>query len=110
MNNIAIMMGGTSKEKNISLKSGKNIYQNIDITKYNAYKVLCIDMNSFEVLIDDISLPIDTNDFSFKLNNTKVKFDKVFMMIHGDPGENGKLCSYFDSLKIPYTSCDGPTS
>tara|TARA_B100001250_G_C19769738_1_gene776517 strand:+ start:39 stop:740 length:702 start_codon:yes stop_codon:yes gene_type:complete len=27
-------------------------------------------------------------------------------MIHGDPGENGKLCAYFESLNIPYTSCN----
>ena len=32
------------------------------------------------------------------------------MIIHGTPGEDGKLQGYFDMLKIPYTSCDAITS
>ena len=31
-------------------------------------------------------------------------------MLHGSPGEDGKLQGYFDLLDIPYTSCDGLTS
>jgi D-alanine-D-alanine ligase len=31
-------------------------------------------------------------------------------MLHGSPGEDGKLQSYFDLLDIPYTSCDALTS
>lgn len=30
--------------------------------------------------------------------------------IHGTPGEDGKLQGYFDTLHIPYTSCDVATS
>src|SRR5688572_3158627 len=30
--------------------------------------------------------------------------------MHGTPGEDGKLQGYFDTLKIPYTSCDAATS
>jgi len=30
--------------------------------------------------------------------------------MHGTPGEDGKLQGYFDTLKIPYTSCDAGTS
>ena len=110
MENIAIIVGGTSKEKEISLKSGETIYKNIDVLKYNAYKVICIDNSHFEVIIENIRITIDTSDFSFMLKNRKIKFDKIFMMIHGDPGENGKLCPYFDAQRIPYTSCNGQTS
>ena len=110
MENIAIIMGGTSKEKEISLKSGETIYKNIDVLKYNAYRVICMQDNQFEVMIEKRRLPIDTRDFSFMLKNRKIKFDKVFMMIHGDPGENGKLCPYFEAQRIPYTSCDELTS
>ena len=35
MENIAIIMGGDSDEKYISLKSGDTIYKHIDRTKYN---------------------------------------------------------------------------
>ena len=38
--NVAILMGGFSSEKEISLKSGEVIYQNINRTKYNPYKII----------------------------------------------------------------------
>ncbi|MBE37092.1 MAG: D-alanine--D-alanine ligase A [Flavobacteriales bacterium] len=110
MENIAIIMGGTSKENKISLKSADTIYNHIDQTKYNAYKVLCLNNSHFDVMIKNLKIKIDNTDFSFMLNNRKITFQKVFMMIHGDPGENGKLCSYFNSKNIPYTSCDEASS
>jgi len=110
MENIAIIMGGTSKEKEISLKSADTIYNNIDKSKYNAYKVLFINNHQFEVIIQNLKIKIDNTDFSFLLDDRKITLHKVFMMIHGDPGENGKLCSYFDSKNIPYTSCDEASS
>ena len=110
MENIAIIMGGTSKENGISLKSADTIYNNIDQTKYNAYKVLFLNNSHFDVMIKNLKIKIDNTDFSFMLNDRKITFQKVFMMIHGDPGENGKLCSYFDSKNIPYTSCDEASS
>jgi len=30
----------------------------------------------------------------------------VFNIIHGSPGEDGKILGYFDMLNIPYTSCN----
>jgi D-alanine-D-alanine ligase len=48
---------------------------------------------------------IDKNDFTLKLDDKKVRFDAVFIAIHGTPGENGLLQGYFDMMKIPYTSC-----
>jgi D-alanine-D-alanine ligase len=44
------------------------------------------------------------------LEKEKIKFDAVFIGLHGTPGEDGKLQGYFDTLKIPYTSCDAATS
>ncbi|MBF25390.1 MAG: D-alanine--D-alanine ligase A [Flavobacteriales bacterium] len=106
MENIAIVTGGTSNEKNISLKSAATILKNIDKKKYNAYKVLCIDINNFQVIIEDNVYCIDNNDFTFNYKNEKIKFEKAYVIIHGNPGENGKLCSYFESKNIPYTSCN----
>jgi D-alanine-D-alanine ligase len=34
----------------------------------------------------------------------------VFTILHGSPGEDGKLAGYFDLLGIPYTTCDQLTS
>jgi len=49
---------------------------------------------------------IDKNDFTLITDNLKVRFDAVFIAIHGTPGENGQLQGYLDMLKIPYSSCD----
>ena len=35
-----------------------------------------------------------------------IRFDGVFIAIHGTPGENGLLQGYFDMMKIPYSSCN----
>ncbi|MAZ58243.1 MAG: D-alanine--D-alanine ligase A [Flavobacteriales bacterium] len=110
MKNIAILMGGTSKEKEISLKSAETIYQNIDKKKYNAYKVLCLKNTLFKVIVNKKQITINNTDFSFKLNGLRVNIDKVFMMIHGVPGENGELCEYFEKQNIPYTSCNEQVS
>jgi D-alanine-D-alanine ligase len=48
---------------------------------------------------------IDKNDFSLVTDEYRIKFDGVFIAIHGTPGENGLLQGYFDILGIPYTSC-----
>jgi len=106
MENIAILMGGSSKEKEISLKSAHTIYHHIDINKYKAYKVLYVENNKFLVIDSNNEIIIDNTDFSCIIGNEKIKFHKVFMMIHGDPGENGKLCKYLEAHKIPYTSCN----
>src|SRR5690606_29799573 len=39
-----------------------------------------------------------------------IRFDGVFNILHGSPGEDGKLAGYFDMLQIPYTTCDALTS
>jgi D-alanine-D-alanine ligase len=35
-----------------------------------------------------------------------IRFDAVFIAIHGKPGENGQLQGYFDMMQIPYTGCN----
>ena len=61
-------------------------------------------------LTDGRKIEVDKNDFSLQLDNEKINFDAVFIGMHGTPGEDGKLQGYFDTLKIPYTSCDAATS
>lgn len=110
MENIAILMGGTSKEKEVSLKSASTIYHYTDRSIYNPYKVLCVDKLTFKVMHNNQEILINNDDFSFKIGDTQIQLHKVFMMIHGAPGENGELCTYLEEKKIPYTSCNQKTS
>lgn len=103
MKTIAIVCGGYSKESVISLRSAEQIASVLG-SEYNVYTVL-VTRESWNAKIREEMYPIDRNDFTFMLNDKKVVFDAVFMAIHGTPGEDGMLQSYFDMLNIPYTTC-----
>lgn len=107
--NIAVVAGGNSSEYQISINSAHELSLNLDKKEYIVFTVIVKGFD-WTVEIEDEILSIDKNDFSFKTNGSKVVFDCALIAIHGTPGEDGKLQSYFDLLKIPYTSCDVFTS
>tara|TARA_R110000868_G_scaffold79068_1_gene224992 strand:+ start:112 stop:1080 length:969 start_codon:yes stop_codon:yes gene_type:complete len=106
MKNIAIIMGGYSSEYKISLISGNVVYQFLDKTKYNGFRIHIFKEKWVYVDDNETEFPIDKNDFSVTLNGNKTKFDCVFNAIHGTPGEDGLMQAYFELLDIPHTSCD----
>ncbi|MFH4965006.1 D-alanine--D-alanine ligase [Gaetbulibacter sp. M235] len=104
--NIAVIMGGYSSEYKISLKSGNVVYETLDSSKYNPYRIHIFKDKWVYVDANDSEFIIDKNDFSVTLNNSKITFDCVFNAIHGSPGEDGFMQAYFKLLNIPQTSCD----
>jgi len=106
MKNVAIIMGGYSSEYQISLTSGNVVYQYLDKTKYNPFRVHIF--KDKWVLVDDEGQEhhVDKHDFTVNLHDTKLKFDVVFNAIHGTPGEDGLMQAYLQLLNIPQTSCD----
>ena len=80
---ILVVCGGTSNEREISLKSGKACS---DAIKNLKYKVLSFD-------------PAKEN--FIKIINYKA--DLIFNALHGRDGEDGIAQSYFEYFKIPYT-------
>jgi len=107
---IALVTGGFSGEAVISYKSATTIGNNLDREKFNVYKIDINPSGWYYEGNNGTKTVVDKNDFSIQLNNQKIKFDAVFIGMHGTPGEDGKLQGYFDTLKIPYTSCDAATS
>ncbi|MDO4217229.1 MAG: D-alanine--D-alanine ligase [Bacteroidales bacterium] len=108
--NIAIVMGGYSGEHDISIMSGTQVYQSISADLYNRYRVVVERDRWFGLDDDDQEIPLDRADFTLHMSNKVVKFDLAFIIIHGNPGENGVLQGYFDMLSIPYTTCGFYTS
>lgn len=106
MKNVAIIMGGYSSEYQISLTSGNVVYQYLDKTKYNPYRVHIFKDKWVMVDNEGNEHPVDRHDFSVNLNGAKLKFDVVFNAIHGTPGEDGLMQAYLELLGIPQTSCD----
>ena len=107
---IALVTGGFSGEAVISYKSAVTIGNNLDPEKFEVYKIDINPNGWFYKLPNGSQVEVDKNDFSLQIDNEKIKFDAVFIGMHGTPGEDGKLQGYFDTLKIPYTSCDAATS
>ncbi|MFC2109434.1 D-alanine--D-alanine ligase [Bacteroidota bacterium] len=101
--NIAVIMGGYSSEYEISIKSGNVVYKHIDKNNYNAYCVHIL-KNKWVVLSNGKEFTVNKHDFSATINGTYLKFDFVFNVIHGTPGEDGAILAYFDLLNIPYSS------
>ena len=107
---IALLTGGTTGEWVVSVKSAATIAHHIDATLYDVYKIMLNEHGWFYEPADSVRTEIDKNDFSLNFDGRKIKFDGVFIAIHGSPGEDGKLQGYFDMLQIPYTTCDALTS
>ena len=103
---IAIVCGGDSSEYEVSLRSAQGIDSAFDHGRYDVYIVM-IRKNDWHVNLPDGRQPvIDKNDFSFMLDDKKIRFDYAYITIHGTPGENGVLQGYFDMIDIPYSTCN----
>lgn len=108
--NVALLAGGYTGESVVSLNSAKQIESSLDYQLYNVYKIIFTQEEWYYQAESGDKFFIDKNDFSLTTSDGKVTFDVVFIIIHGSPGEDGKLQGYFDLLRIPYTTCDATTS
>lgn len=106
---IAFVTGGYSSEAVISYKSAITIGNNLDSSKFEVYKIDITPSGWFYESTGE-KIAVDRNDFSLTVSGKKIRFDAVFIGIHGTPGEDGKLQGYFDLMGLPYTSCDAATS
>ena len=83
MKKVLVIQGGTSKEREISLQTGKSC---ILALKKNGYKVFKLD-------------PKYSPLSEVKKNNP----DVIFNCLHGKNGEDGKVQSFFEYYRVPYT-------
>ena len=102
--NVAVVMGGYSDESVISLRSGQLILNNLDQSKYQIFEVHVL-LEEWYCLVDGVKYPINKADFSFTKDNQTTTFDVISNTIHGTPGEDGHMQSYWELLGIPYTGC-----
>ena len=108
--NIALVTGGYTGEYVISVASAKVAEKHIDTSKYTVYKITIDREKWVHETPDGNEIAVDRADFTLKIEGKRITFDAALIIIHGVPGEDGKLQGYFDMLGIPYTSCDAATS
>ncbi len=80
---VAVLYGGTSKEREVSLASGEQIAKALIAKGVDAHLVDA-QGNYVQTLIDG-------------------QFDRAFIILHGTHGEDGGVQGTLDSLGIPYT-------
>lgn len=107
---IALVTGGFTGESVISLKSAAVVEKTIDRSLYAVFTIYIYPGDWYYLTPSGDKIAVDLNDFSLQLGDKKITFDGVFTILHGSPGEDGKLAGYFDLLGIPYTTCDQLTS
>ncbi|HKK66805.1 MAG TPA: D-alanine--D-alanine ligase [Bacteroidales bacterium] len=104
--NVAIMAGGPSSERVISLQTAANI---ADSLRSDAYRIWKIDINGANWIYDPKGIdetPVDKNDFSIRVKGDKIRFDIAVIAIHGKQGEDGTMQGYFEAMNIPYSTSD----
>ncbi len=82
---IAVLFGGVSQEREVSLNSGASITEALKTLGYNIE-------------------PIDTKEFPIEKLKEK-GIQRVFNILHGGIGENGVLQGALEQMGIPYTGC-----
>ncbi|PCG20422.1 D-alanine--D-alanine ligase [Brachyspira sp. G79] len=85
---IAILHGGQNEEREVSLRSGKNVYK--ALTSFEELKDNCI-------LID----VQDTYDLVKTLKENNIEY--CYNILHGTSGEDGTIQGLLESLNIKYT-------
>lgn len=80
---VAVLLGGTSAEREVSLKSGHAVYQAL-----------------IEAGVDAFKLDVQSNVLE-QLQNLEA--DRVFNILHGRGGEDGTIQAVLEMLDIPYT-------
>jgi D-alanine-D-alanine ligase len=85
---VAVLLGGESNEREISIQSGKAVFEALQSCKIDCF------------LIDP---KIDSLDLI-------KKSDRAFICLHGRDGEDGKIQTYLDKINIPYTGSDAKSS
>lgn len=105
MRTIAIVAGGDSSEYEISVKSANGVARALAF-RYEVYIIIIRGINWYWEDQKGRFHNVDKNDFTLVVDDFHVRFDAVFIAIHGKPGENGLLQGYFSMLRIPYTGCN----
>ena len=87
---VAVLFGGVSAERDISLKSGKDILNALSNAGVNAFGI-DLGGNVCQQLLDK-------------------QFDCAFIALHGGDGEGGKVQAFLELMGVPYTGSDSAAS
>ncbi len=110
---LALVYGGRSVEHDVSVISAKNIFENIDSTRFEVF-LIGIDKSGKWFLMPDVVKSFDKGrPLQLTLNAKKPAFivqsdgsafsiDVAFIILHGTDGEDGSIQGFFKLMQIPF--------
>ena len=103
---IGIACGGYTSEREISLKSGNLIFDLIKDSKFECFKININKKNY--IVVDEFgnNFSLNEKNFQFFKNDVSISFDYIINLVHGSPGEDGKISKKLEYLGLSHSTCD----
>ena len=103
---IGIACGGFTSEREISLKSGNLIFNLIKNSKFECFKI-DVSKSNFKVIDKfENNYSLNEKNFQFFKNDVRISFDYIINLVHGSPGEDGKITKKLEDLGIAHSTCN----
>ncbi len=99
---VAVLFGGFSDERTVSLLSAKNVLVHLSPELYHVSSLDVVSEKEWHWSGDEGAKRVLNLDQDEDREFLKT-FDVLFNVLHGDFGENGQLQSFLDSLGVCYT-------
>ncbi|MCC7543502.1 D-alanine--D-alanine ligase [bacterium] len=110
---IAVLIGGPSREHDVSRSSARNILAAIDEHRYDVRPILITHQGEWRVYSSELGLEADTPQQVWGQTQIQVllpyEVDAAFIAMHGEFGEDGTIQRLLDRATIPYQG-SGPRS
>jgi D-alanine-D-alanine ligase len=109
---VGIIFGGMSSEKEVSLNSGRNVYDNMDREMYEPVPVFMDSGGKLWILpwqlisqntTTDVTERLDEEAERLPYEGLKDRVDLAFITLHGKYGDDGCIQGVLELLGIPYT-------
>ena len=108
---VGVIFGGMSSEREVSLNSGRNVYDNLDRELYEGIPIFMDGEGLLWVIPWQLVSQNTTTDIMERLEEArripyeglKEEIDFAFVSLHGKYGDDGCIQGLLEMLKIPYT-------
>jgi len=107
---VAVLLGGPSREREISLESGRNVIYKLSPHQYDVTPLFVDQKNNLYIISTAQLVLNSTKEIAGQLipekqitwHSLKEQFDFVFIALHGGIGENGSVQGILEMLGVPY--------
>jgi D-alanine-D-alanine ligase len=109
---VGVILGGMSSEREVSLNSGRNVYDNLDREAYDPIPIFMDGQGRFWAISWRLISQNTTTDITERLEKEarrisyeglKEEIDFAFISLHGKYGEDGCIQGLLELLGLPYT-------